>query len=108
MNVPLQVSFRNLEHSDFIEGKIREKAESLGKFFDRITSCRVIVEAPEQHHRKGKLYHLRIELGVPGKEIVVSRHNHGDHSHEDVYVAIRDAFKAARRQLEDHARKISH
>ena len=108
MNIPLQVSFRNLEHSDFIEARIREKVEGLEKYFDRITSCRVVVEAPERHHHKGKLYHLRIELGVPGKEIVVSRKHHDDHSHEDVYVAIRDAFKAAKRQLEDYTRKMGH
>jgi len=105
MDIPLQISFRNMDRSDAVEAKAREKAAKLEAFFDHITSCRVVVEAPERRHHKGKLFHVRIELGVPGKELVVSRHPKGKHAHEDVYVALRDAFDAARRQLEDYVRK---
>ena len=105
MDIPLQISFRNMDRSAAVEAKIRDRANKLEKFFGRITSCRVVVEAPERHHHKGKLYHVRIELGMPGKALVVSRYPEDEHAHEDVYVAIRDAFDAVRRQLEDHARK---
>lgn len=106
MDVPLQISFRNMDKSDAIEARVRERAEKLERYFGHITSCRVVVEAPDRHHRKGKLYHVRIDLGVPGREIVVSRHPKDNHAHEDVYVAVRDAFDAARRQLEDHGRRL--
>jgi ribosomal subunit interface protein len=105
MDIPLQVSFRNMDSSEAVEARIREKAEKLETYYGHINSCRVLVEAPERRRQKGKLYHLRIEIGVPGKDLVVSRHPKDKHAHEDIYVAIRDAFDAARRQLEDHVRK---
>lgn len=64
-----------------------------------------MIESPHKHHRKGNLYHLRIDVTVPGDEIVVKRSPDEQHSHEDPYVAVRDAFDSARRQLEDYARK---
>ena len=103
--LPIQVTFRDMEHSDFIEAEVRKKAAELDRFSDRIMSCRVVVEAPHQHHRKGKLYDVRIDLTLPGKEIVVSHSGPKEHAHEDAHVAIRDAFLAATRQLEDYARK---
>lgn len=106
MDLPLQVTFRNMDRSDAVEARVRERAAKLERFFEHVTSCRVVVEAPDRHHRKGKLYHVRIELGVPGKELVVSRHPKAKHAHEDVYVAVRDAFDAARRQLEDYVRRL--
>jgi ribosomal subunit interface protein len=100
MNYPLQTTYRGIPESAELDRHIREKAERLGSFYDRIKSCHVIVEIPHKHHHQGKQFNIRIDIGVPGDEIVV---NH-DHS-EDVYVALRDAFDAARRQLEDYARK---
>jgi ribosomal subunit interface protein len=105
MQIPLQVNFRNMPPSPAIEGAIREKAAKLEEFFDRITSARVVVETPHRQHRQGKLFHVRIDLRVPGREIVVSRDPVEHHAYEDVYVAIRDAFDAAKRQLEDYARE---
>ena len=101
MQIPLQITIRGIEHSDALETHIREKADKLDEFFDRIMSCRVVVEVPHKHHHQGKQFTVRIDIGVPGSEIVVNR----DHA-EDVYVALRDAFDAAKRQLEDYARKI--
>ena len=75
----------------------------LEQFFDRIVSCRVVIEAPKRRHH-GDLYHVRVDLKVPGKEIVVKRDPPEHHAHEDIYVAIRDCFDAVRRQLEDHVR----
>jgi ribosomal subunit interface protein len=106
MDIPLQISFRNMDRSEAVEAKVRERAEKLEKYFGHLTSCRVVVEAPERRQHKGKLYHVRIELGVPGKELVVNRHPKDKHAHEDVYVAVRDAFNSARRRLQDRARRL--
>ena len=102
-----QVRFRGMEPSDSVEAIIRERIDRLEKFHDRITSCSVVVEAPHRHGRKGKIYHVRVDITVPGREIVSGRTPEEDHAHEDVYVAIRDSFDAAQRQLEDVVRKTS-
>ena len=104
MTVPIQITWRHIDQSDAIETAIREKAEKLGNYYDRIQNCRVMVEAPHAHKHKGKLYHIRLDITVPGKEIVVKRDPSAHGAHEDIYVVIRDAFDAARRQLQDHAR----
>ena len=72
MEIPLQITFRNMPRSQAIENNIREKASKLESFYDRIMSCRVIVEAPHRHHRKGKTYEVRIDLTVPGGELVIN------------------------------------
>jgi ribosomal subunit interface protein len=101
MKTPLQITFRDIEHSDALEAHIREKAEKLETFFEPIMSCRVVVEMPHQHKHQGKIFNVRVDIGVPGKEIVVNRDRH-----EDVYVALRDAFDAAKRQLDDYSRRL--
>jgi ribosomal subunit interface protein len=104
MQTALQITFRKMEVSPAAEAAIRERAEALGQFYDRITSCKVVVEHSGRHHHKGRLYHLGIELIVPGREIVIKRDPSQHHAHEDIYVAIREAFDSARRALEDHIR----
>lgn len=106
MQVPLDISFRNMEHSDELADRIRERVDQLERFCERITACRVVVEAPHHHHRQGNLYRVRVYLSVPQRDLVVDRDPCEHHAHEDVNVAIRDAFKAARRQLEDYVREI--
>lgn len=106
MKLPLQITFRNMERSDAIEADVRDKAAKLDEFFQHIMSCRVVVEAHHKHHHKGNLYHVRIDITVPGHELVVSREPKDDHAHEDAYVAVRDAFDAAKRQLEDYSRRL--
>jgi ribosomal subunit interface protein len=110
MQIPLEISYKNMEKSDAVESRIREKAEKkFERFAGRITSCRVVVEAPHKHQTHGNCYDVRIDLHVPGEELVVTRDGSKDPAHTDVYVAIRDAFDAATRQLDDHARrKIGH
>ena len=93
--------------SPAIESDIMEKVRNLEKFHSRIISCRVVVNAPHKHKHKGKLYQIHIDIGIPGERIVVSRDAGFDHAHEDVYVAIRDSFDAAKRKLEDYVRKRS-
>lgn len=105
MEQPIQITFRNDLHSDAIEADIREKAAKLDQFYEKVMACRVMVEVPHSHHHKGNLYHIRIDLTVPGGELVVKRGPKEHHAHEDPYVAVRDAFDAARRKLQDYARK---
>lgn len=105
MQFPLEISFRNMDPSPAVEARIREKAAKLERFHDRIIGCTVVVEAPHRSQHKGKLYSVRLDISVPGKDIVVDRAKPVDHAHEDVYVAVRDAFSAATRRLEDQVRK---
>ncbi|MFQ5585971.1 MAG: HPF/RaiA family ribosome-associated protein [Thermodesulfobacteriota bacterium] len=100
MQNPLQISTRNISLSEAAENTIREKAEKLDQFYSRIMSCRVMVETQHKKQHKGIMYHVRIDITVPGHEIVVKRP-----SHEDLYVAIRDSFDTAKRQIESFARK---
>lgn len=101
MKTPLQITYRDIERSDAIDAHIREKAEKLEMHFEPIMSCRVVVEVPHQRKQQGKAFAVRIDIGVPGAELVVNRERD-----EDIYVALRDAFDAARRQLEDYAQRL--
>lgn len=103
---PIEIAFRNLDHSAFVEADVRDKIGSLERFYERIHYIRVIVEAEHRKGHKGHLYRVHVTIGVPGQDIVVSRTGPHDHAHEDVYVAVRDSFNAATRMLEDHARKL--
>lgn len=99
MPIPLDITFKGVEHSEALEAKIRERADKLEMHADRIQRCRVVVEAPHKHHNKGGLYEIRIDVRVPGDEFVVNRSGHSNPSHEDPYVAVRDAFDAMAQQL---------
>jgi len=101
---PIEISFRNMDHSDAVEACVREKIDGLERFYDHIHYCRVMVGALHRRSHKGYLYDIHITLGVPGPDIQVSRTGPRDHAHEDVYVAVRDSFNAATRMLEDHVR----
>jgi ribosomal subunit interface protein len=105
METPLEITFRNLDHSDAVEARVREKVAKLEQVHGRITSCRVMIEALNRQHTKGNLFHVTIDVAVPGKQVVVDRNSGKNQAHEDIYVALRDAFNAARRRLEDHSRK---
>jgi cold shock CspA family protein/ribosome-associated translation inhibitor RaiA len=105
MQVPVQITFRHMDSSEALAARIRGRTEDLERFFDRIISCRVVVECRHQHHRQGNLFHVSVELSVPGREIVVGRDPASHHAHEDAHVAARDAFDAVRRLLEDYARE---
>ncbi len=100
MKIPLQITGHNLVLTETIKSEIRQKAEKLDKFYDRIIRCRVVVESPHHRHHTGRLYNVHIKLAVPGAELIVKRE-----PNEDLYVAIRDSFNAARRELEDFVRR---
>lgn len=103
MQTPLEVDFRNIPPSEALSAAIRKRADKLEHFFTPIMRCHVTIECPHHHHHQGVRYAVHIRITVPGKEIVASR-DHAAPVHEDAMVAIRDAFDAAQRQLEDYAR----
>jgi ribosomal subunit interface protein len=103
MGLPIEITVRDIENTEAINARISKKAEKLQQFYDRITYCKVIVETPQKNKHQGKLFQVNIELGVPGKVLVVNRHSHRN---EDLYVAIRDSFNAIKRQLEDYVHKL--
>jgi len=106
MKIPLQLTFRNMDHSDAVETDIKNHVAKLEQLFpDLIMACRVVVECHHQHHQQGNLFHTRIDITVPGRELLVTREPGQRHSHEEMHVSIRDAFNAARRQLEHHTQK---
>jgi len=105
MQTPLQIAFRGLEGSEATRGLIEEKVVWLEQYYDRITGCRVVVEAPHRHHRHGNQYLVRIDLTVPEGEVVVNREPAQRTEYKDLHVAIRDAFDSARRRLEEHVRR---
>jgi len=109
MQIPLKIAFEGgLKSSEGLVRRIEQEAEKLERFSDRITACRVAVVGRAGRHRQGELYGVRRQIVVPGRgEVVVDRNPPADHAHEDAYVAIRDAFNAARRRLQDHARRQS-
>lgn len=99
------ITFRDLEHSTEAETRINKEVAKLERVFGRIVDCRVVIEAPHRQHHKGRVFHVALDINVPGGQVIVSRDTHENHAHEDLPTAIRDAFRAARRQLEGHAAK---
>jgi ribosomal subunit interface protein len=100
MKLPLQIRAHGVSISDVVKEDIREKAASLDQFSDQIMACRVTVNSPSRRQHQGVRYNVRVDLTLPGDEIVVKRQ-----LHEDLYVAVRDAFDSARRLIEDYERK---
>jgi ribosomal subunit interface protein len=99
MQTPVQITVRDVPHSDALDTRIRDKAAKLEEFHPRITSCRVTVEELHKHHHQGRHFQVNVDVRVPGREVVANR----AHA-EDVYVALRDAFDAAKRQLDEIVR----
>ena len=97
---PLQVVFRGVDFSKAVEEHVRDEVAKLERLHPQITSCRVTIGLPHQSQQQGTRFEVHVELGVPGKELVVNRLA----GQEDMYVALREAFDAAMRQVDDHAR----
>jgi ribosomal subunit interface protein len=100
MQKPLQIRVHGMDHSAALDASIREKAAKLEEFYPRMIGCHVTVDKPHRHHHQGGQYDVRIDVHLPGKAEVVVNRQHA----EDVFVALRDAFDAAKRQLEEHIR----
>jgi ribosome-associated translation inhibitor RaiA len=106
MQVPLKIVFRDVPASTAVEAKVTEHVRALERYFDRLTGCRVTVARPHRHQHKGQPYEVSIRLTVPGGVLNVIRGRSRRGAQEDVYVLLHDAFHAARRALEDYARKL--
>jgi len=99
MQVPVQVSFHGCDHSDAVESEIRGRIDKIEALYGRITSCRVVVELPHKSQSQGKLFHFNIDMTVPGAGHIVHNDRGQNPAHEDVHVALRDAFNAVDSQL---------
>jgi len=106
MQTEPQISFDDIPIDEAVRDAVLEHIAQLEHLSDRITGCHVVIAQPHRHHREGRLYSVRVDVRVPGSAIVVNRDHHLDHAHEDVFVAIRDSFAAARRRVEDHSRRL--
>ena len=107
MQVPIQIIFEHIGQSDALEAAVRKEAQRLERFYDRITSARVVIARPQHRHHKGDTYCVRIHIAVPGgKHVDITRDPAMTGRHEDAHVTIRDAFDAAGRQLQDEVRKL--
>lgn len=105
MLIPVQITYRDMGESEALSTLIRVRAQRLERYYGHISGCRVLVEQPHRHRRSGEHFHVRIDLTVPGGELVVEREPTLRSRHEDAYVAVTDAFRAARRELQDYARR---
>jgi ribosomal subunit interface protein len=105
MLLPVEVTFRHMSPSESLEASVREHAAKLDRFHSHITSCRVMIEMLHQRHVKGSVYHVRVDITVPGAELVASSEPPPQHFHEDVHIAIREAFDRMRRELQDQSQR---
>jgi ribosome-associated translation inhibitor RaiA len=105
MILPLQITFRHMSPSPALEARIHKLASKLDRFSEHIRGCHVVVEPPAHHQHQGFLYDFSIDITLPDEQIAIRHAHPADHAHEDPYVALRDAFRAARRKLQDYERK---
>lgn len=105
MQTPLQITFRHMDPSPAVEARIRELAARLEHFYKRIIGCHVVIEAPAAHRNQGAPFTVKIDLGLPGRDIHVNSERAEHAAHADVYVALRDTFNTATRLLEDQVRE---
>ena len=105
MTNEFQVVFHNIDQSDAIMDAVNKRISKLERFCDQIITGRVVLDSPHNNHHKGRVYSVGLEIHTPQKEVRVNQDQHDNHAHEDLYVAIRDAFNAAERQLKSVDKK---
>jgi ribosomal subunit interface protein len=105
MHTPIQITFRDFQHSDAVEQYVRARAEKLEGLASRIVSCHVALELPHRHSQRGRHYRVRIDLHVPGGDLVVGNTHDDDRNDEDLYAAIDVAFDQVSRRLQDFVRR---
>jgi cold shock CspA family protein/ribosome-associated translation inhibitor RaiA len=105
MQVPVEISFRNMDRSEDLAAEIQRKANKLGEIFDRINQCWVAVEAPHLGHQQGNHYRVRIQLCVPERDLVVDYETQAERKHEDPHAAVDDSFHSIRHLLKDYVRE---
>lgn len=103
MEVPLQVTFRGMAPSDALRERVRARADKLSTFHRHLLSCRVAIESPGNHHSHGQTYRVRVDMAVPGAELVIGRDD--DPRYHDAYAAVDGAFEDAERVLAEHQKR---
>lgn len=103
--IPLQLTFRQIDRSAALETRIRKLAARLGRFSQHILRCHLVIERRSRRARQGALYDIHLHIALPGQEVSVTHSHIADAGHEDPYVALTDAFRTARRRLEDYERR---
>ena len=107
MQTPIEIDFQGMDARPDIQSAIAEHVSELERQYGRATACRVVLKAPGGHHRTGGLYEVNIRLALPnGREVNVDRTAQADERHSDLTFAINDAFKRARRQLQDQVSRM--
>ncbi len=107
MQTPVQIDFQGMHGGEELRASIEKHVAQLEQRFGRVTACRVVLKGPGGHHRTGGLYEVNIHLALPdGREVNVGRTPPADERHADLSFAINDAFKHARRRLQDHVRRL--
>jgi ribosome-associated translation inhibitor RaiA len=107
MQSPLEITFHGVERSEAVEQRVREKFKRIEAHFERITHARVVIEAPQRRTPLPKFFHVRIDIGIPGKKPILVHHEPDDeHAHTDVMLALRDAFSAAQRQVDELSNRL--
>lgn len=101
MQQPLQITFKDIDHSTAVEARIREKIAKLDTFYNHITACKVVVEQVQKHQHQGKLHNISIYMSLPGKELTVSHH-----PNENLYLAIQGAMDTIREQLDSYRQRL--
>jgi ribosomal subunit interface protein len=105
MSNEFQIVFHNIDQSDAITDNVNKRIDKLFRFASDIIGGRVVLDAPHNNHQKGKVYSVTLEVHTSNKQVVVTQEQHDNHAHEDLYVAIRDAFNAAERQFKSVDKK---
>jgi cold shock CspA family protein len=109
MQTPVEIDFQGMTASPKVQSAIDAQVARLEERYGRVTACRVGLKGPSKHHQNGGLYEVSIRLALPdGREVNVARTPSADERHADVSFAINDAFKRARRLLQDHVRRLQH
>lgn len=107
MQTPVEIDFQGMPGSPEIQTVISKHVDELEERFGRVTACRVVLKNPGGHHQTGGLYEVNIHLALPnGREVNIERTAPADERHADLTFALNDAFKRARRRLQDHARRL--
>lgn len=104
----LHITFRDDTQSDALHAHMEKRALKLDHSKGRPQRCRVVMESPHRHHKRGRHYRVRIDLTIPGFELIAGSVRKDDNVHEDAYAAIDDAFDDAQRLLNDHYDRIIH
>jgi ribosomal subunit interface protein len=105
MTNEFQVTYHNIDQTEAINDAVNKRIAKLERYCDQIITGRVVLDSPHNNHHKGKVYSVGLEIHTPAKEVRVNQDQHDNHAHEDLYIAIRDAFNAAERQLKDIDKK---